>query len=129
MNLTDNEIVKSLEVCTGKRPLEDCPECPNYISESHCKVMLSEVALDLIKRQKAEIETLSVQVKCSKRIIQRLKERILTSRTEAIKEVADKLETELAHLEEYFIEAQDWSARNTVLQVISKIKEMVGDTE
>lgn len=61
MNLTDDEIVKSLEICIGKRPLEDCPECPNYISESHCKVRLSEVALDLINRQKAEIERLRLE--------------------------------------------------------------------
>ena len=42
----------------GKIPHHDCEECPNYLSESHCKVMLSEVALDLINRQKAENERL-----------------------------------------------------------------------
>ena len=56
--MTDNEIKRALEICMGKRPLEDCEECPNYESESRCKVMLTEVALDLINRQQAEIERL-----------------------------------------------------------------------
>jgi predicted RNase H-like nuclease (RuvC/YqgF family) len=61
--MTDNEIVKSLEICTGKRLLEDCPECPNYESESRCKVRLSEVALDLINRQKAELQKVKAELK------------------------------------------------------------------
>jgi hypothetical protein len=124
MSLTDNEIVKSLEICTGKRLLEDCPECPNYESESRCKVRLSEVALDLINRQKAEIERLNKEV-------DRLSECVLYHDghiVDAIKEFVAEIEAELAGYELHFIEMQDWSARNTIRQVISAIKEMVGES-
>ena len=54
--LTDNEIVKALECCKGD--IADCPNCPyDSICGNHDNKMLIDT-LNLINRQKAEIERL-----------------------------------------------------------------------
>ena len=52
--MTDNEIIKALEQCE-KQPY--CDGCP-YFAKIGCKKHLYQDALDLINRQKAEIEKL-----------------------------------------------------------------------
>lgn len=62
--LTDNEIIKALEVCSdGKIGNEDCINCPyNYIErERPCCDCLMLDALDLITHQKTENENLKVE--------------------------------------------------------------------
>ena len=62
--MTDNEIIKMLECC--KQEIDDngvicgeCKKCPNYEGKTGlCKEDLPTVVLDLINRQKAEIERL-----------------------------------------------------------------------
>ena len=54
---TDEEVIKALE-CHAKRNCGDCPMCGKG-----CADKLIEVALDLITRQKAEIERLRNTVK------------------------------------------------------------------
>ena len=59
--MTDNEIIKALECCllSNKQQVEQCAECP--MDETPCTVcqnLLAYHALDLINRQKAEIERL-----------------------------------------------------------------------
>ena len=49
------------------------------------------------------------------------------AKIEATKDFVAKIETELAGYELHFTETQDWSARNTIQQVISVIKEMAGE--
>ena len=52
--MTDNEIIKALECCTG---YPACPtDCPLYEQPMDCLLKLSKPTLDLINRQKAEIE-------------------------------------------------------------------------
>ena len=59
--MTDNEIIKALECCYTNDS-NDCYKCP-YTAEStaemFCDKKLTRDALDLINRQKAEIETLT----------------------------------------------------------------------
>lgn len=56
--MTDNEIIKALECCTDEW-YENCNECPYSIDTVSCERMkLLEDSLDLINRQKAEIERL-----------------------------------------------------------------------
>ena len=56
--LKDNEIAKALECCkTG-----DCDNSPFYGVKEDCEVELPEEALDLINRQKAEIEELNIEL-------------------------------------------------------------------
>ena len=54
--MTDNEIIKALECCkTG----DDCKGCPYYANGRYtCGEHFNEDVLDLINRQKAEIERL-----------------------------------------------------------------------
>ena len=56
--MTDNEIIKALECCKK----DDCDNCPNDFG--NCYANLSGYSLDLINRQKAEIERLKECPKC-----------------------------------------------------------------
>ena len=52
--MTDNEIVKALECCTGDGR---CCECPMWeMLSANCIVELNRLALEIIKRQQAELE-------------------------------------------------------------------------
>lgn len=51
--MTDNEIIKALECCTGSGL---CCECPMWeMLSANCIVELNRSALELIKRQQAEL--------------------------------------------------------------------------
>jgi hypothetical protein len=52
--MTDEQIVKALECCK----IGNCDDCPFYGVKEDCEVELPEEALDLINRQKVEIEGL-----------------------------------------------------------------------
>jgi hypothetical protein len=58
--MTDNEIIKALECCSDWENSNSCNECPFY-EELDCATTdrLDKYALDLINRQKAEIENLN----------------------------------------------------------------------
>ena len=86
--MTDNEIIKALECCSKPVIEEYCSECPYHLGgQENCHKLLGDI-LDLIKRQKAEIERLKKLLaeadtsynKCAKRFYK-----------EAIKEFAKRL--------------------------------------
>lgn len=52
---TDEEVIRALECCTTSA---DCEECP-YYAHPVCNVARSKDALDLINRQRAEIDDLT----------------------------------------------------------------------
>ena len=54
--MTDNEIIKALECCNGWDGR--CLNCPLNREGTNCKEKLNSYALDLINRQKLEIEKL-----------------------------------------------------------------------
>ena len=60
--MTDKEIIKALECCTTKGA--KCSDCPAYkkVDRSDCKKYFRG-AIDLINRQKAEIERLNNELK------------------------------------------------------------------
>ena len=63
--MTDNEIIKALECCKKAKINQDCVvlKCP-FSTEYGCNIGLENLrneALDLINRQKAEIENLKVE--------------------------------------------------------------------
>lgn len=72
--LTDEEIIKALEICAIEVDIhdkDDCKECPYFIKKIDCvtKKRSEKDTLDLIKRQKVEIETLlcknaELEVRC-----------------------------------------------------------------
>ena len=55
--MTDNEIIKALE-CLCDVNIGDCSKCPVTEYEGDCAWVITEHALGLINRQKAEIEAL-----------------------------------------------------------------------
>ena len=97
--MTDIEIMIALECHDGD--VERCLRCP-YRTSDDCHVNLSNDALDLIKRQKAEIERL-----------QGYNDNLLTANTALSNEILDiKFETikEFAErLKERKYQSSDWS--------------------
>lgn len=57
--MTDNEIIKALECCSHRNEDLPCDGCPAYNIAQMCMEDLMSDALDLINRQKAEIERLN----------------------------------------------------------------------
>ena len=89
--LTDSEIVKALECCIGFDSCEErqCPmakECDKDIDSSY------KYALDLINRQKAEIERLKEEKERVHKVIPKM---IKTAKAEAYKEFADAIRKEI----------------------------------
>ena len=96
--MTDNDIKKALECCITN----DCAKCKAYDETNgeivDCLHAICRNALDLINRQQAEIERLESKVKklgkeqydlCSQ--IVNLKDDVKYSKSEAIKEFAERL--------------------------------------
>ena len=54
-NFTDEEIRKALVCCASY----DCTACPLYSPTINCVILLPEKALELVDRQRAEIERLN----------------------------------------------------------------------
>jgi hypothetical protein len=58
--MTDNEIIKALKCCR-LNTFEKCRECPAGKTYEFCSLEILGDALDLIKRQQAEIERLQTE--------------------------------------------------------------------
>lgn len=91
--MTDNEIIKALECCAK----DDCERCPlsNY---DGCKSLLFDgnIVIDLINRQKAEIETWKHKAEFVNYIIDKnIQNRIDRAKSEAIKEFAERLKEKI----------------------------------
>ena len=103
--LTDNEIIKGIECCASRTfRCDECCYAPFKFNE--CTPHILNDALDLINRQKAEIE----------RLLQKLQQ----PQTEVIKDFAERLKDIL--LEEY--DGDDGWAFENILDKL--VKEMVG---
>ena len=86
--MTDNEILKALERCSTTY---NCGDCPYYCDAEDCPDPLMNDALDLINRQKAENDSLKVDLaKCSIRL-DNLYKTADEIKSEAIKEFAKRL--------------------------------------
>lgn len=62
--MTDNELIKALECCF-EGTFKKCEECPLKSPEDelfHCLYLKQKLTLDLINRQKAEIERLNIEL-------------------------------------------------------------------
>ena len=97
MKLTDNEIIKALECCRDNGVSNTyCDDCAYSVYED-CGARQAKDTLDLIKRQKAEIERLQAMVEREREKYERtmtglkavLEER--ADHSEAIKEFAERL--------------------------------------
>ena len=99
MNLTDNEIIKALKCCGRKHNEKNdtyCKEC-QFKSYLPCVAFLCDRTIDLINRQKAEIERLQAMVEREREKYERTMtalKAVLDERadhSEAIKEFAERL--------------------------------------
>lgn len=80
--MTDNEIIKALECCKVGGV---CTTCPLFECKSgNCIAQLNVAALDLIKRQQAEVERY-------KGVIKILEKDVSTAKTDGVKEFSEKL--------------------------------------
>ena len=87
--MTDNEIIKALEGCGNWQSDKTCDECPANTYGFGCAHKMAKQALDLINRQKAEIERLREENVKLHILIPKM---INTAKSEAIKEVLLTLE-------------------------------------
>ena len=99
--MTDNEIIKALECCTYHHGR--CTSCPLYAEViTGCQSTLFDNALDLINRQKAEIERLNEKITAKDENnyyfmgqLRLAREKLLIARSEVIKEVEKRLKEKL----------------------------------
>ena len=100
--MTDNEIIKALECCSHRNEDLPCDGCPAYNIAQMCMEDLMSAALDLINRQKAEIERLKQIIDKQDKEIIKLQKRIIFWRedlnyqpekikSEALEEFAEEL--------------------------------------
>lgn len=87
---TDEEIIKALDICTQQNSSIPCCDCPCWNDdEQECEVIDDTVILELINRQKAEIERLKGSTIVNNIMeSQRIKRE---AKAEAYKEFAEKL--------------------------------------
>lgn len=135
--MTDNEIVKALECCVARSGTA-CSKCPYHEQYyDKCTEKRNADIVDLINRQKLEIERLKralntdfsfVRTRCSgktKRINEIITFRVETIKAEAIKEFAERL------LNEYATMSLNSQISIDVVGCDIKriVKEMVGEAE
>ena len=73
IKLSDDEIVKALECCANGGSQKDCELCPiGIIKCFEQENLMPQLALDLINRQKAEIERLTEEREDISKIFLRL---------------------------------------------------------
>ena len=111
--MTDNEIINALECCRTNI-MGDCKRCnlrlEDGTTQPFCTTILMGNALDLINRQKAEIERLRDEIRQTHATIPDLIKQV---RTKAIQEFAERLKPILFN---YYDSEID-----------NLVKEMVGD--
>lgn len=126
--MIDSEIIKALEVCTTKG--KSCKNCPAYVKvdRSNCKEAFRG-ALNLINRQKAEIESLKDTLK----IYHKYNSVIRYTKTKTIKEVIERVKTELPKIEEFYLDEECGSfmiLTTEAMDLLERIcEEMVGDSD
>lgn len=88
--MTDNEILKALKFCPKNNLNGECPQCTYFKLDGMCFCILMGDSLDLINRQKAEIEVLIAgQESLQKNLAKTIK-------SEAVREYREKVAIKLA---------------------------------
>ncbi len=106
--MTDNEIIKALECCVKGCNAEGCDECSFFEKVEDCEIEIPIIALDLINRQKAEIERLegyNANLEFANQdVLYTLETEIKKAKSEAIRELALKLISGIHKLEKHSCE-------------------------
>ena len=85
--MNDNDIKKALECCKKR----NCGDCSYNAYGTSCSNIIASDTLDLINRQQAEIERLTVNKNACALGMKRLAEQLEQAKSEAIKEFAERL--------------------------------------
>ena len=151
-DMTDNEIIKALELCCvddDKWEDEICFNCPMNL-DGDCTVSLRKYSLDLINRQKAEKETMQAYIDYLRKdnkhqkaeiemlqkhiqegidLAKQIPEMLALAQAEAIKEFAERYKEHIKSFTGKFDEDGFYVSLQAVLSAVDFIKkEMVGDT-
>lgn len=132
--MTDNEIIKALECCSKAHGVRDCIslKCPLFDKERHLFLCIHDdtdlfgISLDLINRQKAEIERLTAMLEAAEDYLYPLPfknafdDELAKAKSEAIQEFADRLKI-------YSCRLKDGHDMVDVICIDNLVKEMVGD--
>ncbi len=127
--LKDEEIIKALECCMNGN---NCGGCCPYDDEDdtceECTSKLTKDALDLINRQKAEIERLRNSESTYRSCYESLTNMYEEAKSEAIKEVLMTLDAEVESSNKYIREYDDSEVQKAYNQGLKKaysiVKEM-----
>lgn len=129
---TDNEIIKALECHIKRQCWNDCPNATEkrQLLNRPCSSMIAEDALDLINRQKEEIERLTTDNKLLKSDVNAdtaeingLKRKLVTAKAEAYKECVKKVKELIKGWNDLKYYSEMIKAEN---DLDSLLKEMVG---
>ena len=113
--MTNNEIIKALECCAdGTFRCDEC--CYEHLKFNECTPLILNDALDLINRQKAEIERLEKENETfAKRFYKT-----------GVKDIAEKVKHYCTHS----VEFKDWFEEDKLISYIDNlVNEMVGDSD
>ena len=132
--LTDNEIIKALEVCSKYTGFKDCEKCP---LKPNCDAnVLETLSLDLINRLQAENEKLNKEnenllIRLCKKVNQESKAIEKLIKAEAYKECIEKVKMEAENATCVY-EPDRPQADNMVyhisnIRIGNLLKELVGD--
>ena len=97
---TDDEIIHSLKVCSNDGDCSECKINPHKGNYGYCTSLAIKAALDLINRQKAEIERLYIVLEENQKATKHWKDiahretgYVKAAKAEAIKEFAERLKS------------------------------------
>ena len=121
--MTDNDIIKALQCCAD---CFGCPaDCPLFEDDRACLLALNKPTLDLINRQKAEIERLTDEKENLRCVIEDLSNNTEYAKAEAVKDFAEMLK-------EFYTDEDITDDMHCPIGVIKAnidnlVKEMVGE--
>ena len=99
--MTDNEIIKAMQCVIGNDV--KCSDCTyqKVLPFPSCRMMCAKNALDLINRQKEEIDRLNIELQSMRSAANSYKMHYETAKSESIKEFIDKLKNRVVNKYEY----------------------------
>ena len=121
--MTDNEIIKALECCAKS----SCKNCPENCGSAMCLKNLVIDSLDLINRQKAEIERLEKELMKCKLEKEMLHQTVSEIQTNTIKEFAERLKRTITNAIDTYYNLNGggyYLAEDTIDDIDILVKEM-----
>ena len=125
--MTDNEIIKALECCTED---EDCTHCPSIKEMPYCSNDIMVGALNLIKRQQADIERLKNEIQTTKDAYIMLQTKNEIIKSKAVKEFEDRLKNKIKiEYNPYYKPTCDYGTGIEIMRYIDNLVKEMTDNE